>query len=39
VVKAPLISPSAKLNEVKISPSQVYDLKTVKGKSYELVGE
>ena len=38
-VKNPIVSPSAKLNEVKIRPSVVYDLKTEAGKSYELVGE
>ena len=36
-IKEPLISDSAEINEVKLVPTQVYDLKTQKGETYTLV--
>ena len=36
VVKAPIISASAKLNDVVLAPTHTYDLSTVAGKTYVL---
>ena len=39
VVKEPIISPMANLNEVVLEPTLVFDLPTVAGSAYHLVAK